>query len=189
MRDIEMQIGSKTIILQTASFDEPIDSDDLLQIHYHNLSGEAITIPVIINRVGLLKVEAESLARKARIKSKIYEAGFKRKLRREASVNNNYFKVEGERIKLSEKSLEEAVMLDKAWQEMYDDRLNSERDNEFLSILYWALGDKSKKLDVMLKSVVPEEFEKNIVVGKINGMYIDNIDNISIVNRRRNANK
>lgn len=185
MRNIEIQVGSKTVVLQTEGFNEPIDVDDLTQIHYHNLSGESLTIPVILNRIGLLKVEAESEARKRRIESKIYEASFKRGLRKEASMNSNYFKVGGERVKMSEKSLEEVVMLDPIWQEKFDERINAERDHEFLSILYWSLSEKSKKLDVMLKSVNPSEFESSIVEGFINGMYVKDASDISIVNRRK----
>lgn len=182
MSRIEINIGNRQLLLETKDFDGVIDVDDLLSIHYENIPGEVITIPVLLNRVGLLKAEAEGVAKKSKVSVDIYESSFKKKLRREASMNGNYFKLDGERIKLSEKSLEEAVRLDKGWQDKYNNRIDAETNHEFVSVLYWSLSEKSKKLDNLIKGTTPEEFENGIVEGVVNDIFIGN-GRISITKR------
>ena len=182
MRRIEIQVGSKSVFLETADFDDTIDVDDLTSIHYGNLAGEAITIPVILNRIGLLKVEAEKLSKKAKMNAEIFESQYKRDLRREASANSNFFRIDGERIKLSEKSLDEAVKLNEDWQAKYNERLDAEESFSFMDILYWSISEKSKKLDVLLKGVQQDDLENLIDTGYINGMFVD-VEELKIVNR------
>lgn len=184
MGRINIDIGIKKIVLETQDFTDDIDVDDLLTIHYENIPGEVVTIPVLLNRIGLLKAEAEGIAKKAKVAVKIHESGFKKKLRHEASVNGNYFKVSGERIKLSEKSLEEAVNLDQEFQDKTNEQIDAETNHEFVSVLYWSLSEKSKKLDNMIKGTTPEEFMQDIVDGVINGMQISKTEGVSVVDRR-----
>ena len=70
------------IDLETTPFDSTIDVDDLTLVHYDNLAGEAMTIPTLLNKVGLLKVEAESIAKKSEQIKKRYIANFKKDLRK-----------------------------------------------------------------------------------------------------------
>jgi len=169
-KNMIVKIGNKTINLITKPFGSELDMDNLTEIHHGNLLGEMLTIPTILNRVGLLKAEAQAEARKAKFTAEIYEAGFKRKLRKEASVNGNYFKIEGERIKLSEKSLEESALLDEQLQALKDERYDAEMYDEFLNSLYWALTEKSKKIDSITKGMKEDELE--VTEDTINGVKI-----------------
>lgn len=172
MSKILLNIGGQNLTLVTQDFGGDIDVDDLLQMHYENIPGEVATMPTLVNRVGSLKASAESAAKFAKLALEIYEADFKKRLRREASVNGNFFKLEGERIKLSEKSLSEAVTLDKQWKILSDAFLNAEADHSQIESLYWAVCSKDKKLDNLVKGIVPEDMMKDLVEGKINDMTI-----------------
>ena len=112
MSKVKINIGGRGITLETKDFGENIDVDDLLSIHYENIPGEVITIAVLLNRIGLLKAQAEGEAKNAKLNLEISESKFKKELRREASINGNYFTIDGQRIKMSEKSLEESMYLD-----------------------------------------------------------------------------
>jgi hypothetical protein len=161
MGRIEMNIGGKKIVLNTKDFNEEIDVDDLLSIHYENIPGEVITIPALLNRVGLLKA-----------------------LRREATINSGFFRINEERFKLSEKSLEEAMVLDKVCQTRAQQLIDAETDYETVSVLYWSLSEKSKKLDNLIKGTSPDEFSESIIEGKINDMYISFNKRIPITERK-----
>jgi hypothetical protein len=42
--------------------------------------------------------------------------------------------------------------------------------------LFWATNSKSKKLEVLMKGIRPEEFENEIVEEFVNGMMIKKFD-------------
>jgi hypothetical protein len=184
MGRIEMNIGGKKIVLNTKDFNEEIDVDDLLSIHYENIPGEVITIPALLNRVGLLKAEAESISKKSKLLLSIEESKFKKGLRREATINSGFFRINEERFKLSEKSLEEAMVLDKVCQTRAQQLIDAETDYETVSVLYWSLSEKSKKLDNLIKGTSPDEFSESIIEGKINDMYISFNKRIPITERK-----
>tara|TARA_R110000803_G_scaffold210835_1_gene284164 strand:+ start:34208 stop:34798 length:591 start_codon:yes stop_codon:yes gene_type:complete len=183
MSKVNINVGGKKITLTTKDFDENIDVDDLLSIHYENIPGEVITIAVLLNRIGLLKAQAEGEAKKAKLNSEIAEAKLKKSLRREASINGNYFTIDGQRIKLSEKSLEESMYLDPLCQQAAEDRIIAETNHETVSVLYWSLSEKSKKLDNMIRGTKPEDFIESIIEGKINDIYISANTRIPITER------
>ena len=183
MSKVKINIGGRGITLETKDFGENIDVDDLLSIHYENIPGEVITIAVLLNRIGLLKAQAEGEAKNAKLNLEISESKFKKELRREASINGNYFTIDGQRIKMSEKSLEESMYLDAVCQKASRDRINAETDHETVSVLYWSLSEKSKKLDNLIRGTKPEEFIDSIIEGKINDIYISANSRIPITER------
>ena len=74
MSRIELKISSRNLVMETKDFTGVIDVDDLLSIHYENIPGEVITISVLLNRIGMLKAEAEGVAKKAKLAVEIYES-------------------------------------------------------------------------------------------------------------------
>jgi len=42
-----------------------------------------------------------------------------------------------------------------------------------LSSLYWAIQDKSRKLNSLVNGTTPEEFISEMVAGKVNGILIE----------------
>jgi len=160
--ETKIEIDGVKLKFSTSGFDSNVNVDDLTNIHYENLIGETLNITTFLNKVGLLKVKAEHLAKKSKFKLSIYESGFKKSLRSEAVANGNFFRINGERIKLSEKSIEEAVNLDKTWQKLKSDRYDKEMNAEYLGILYWSLMQKSKTLETLIKTSSSEELEKDL---------------------------
>ena len=172
-KEIKVEVArGEFVTLVTEGLSGTIDVDDMLTVHDENIVGELMTISVLLNKVGLLKSEAEGLSKTAKFRKEIYVSEFKSKLRSEASANANHFKIDGERIKLSEKSLEEVLLLDKEYQSKMEHQIKSEKVLEDLSVLYWSVSEKSKKIDALSKKIVPEEFEESLVYGVVNTINI-----------------
>ena len=102
----------------------------------------------------------------------MFEASLKKQLRREANLNGGKFTIDGESVKLTEKSLEDAVILDVKYQTVSKEIIEAKRDLDMLDSLFWSVQDKSKKLNNILKPVTPEEFVSELIEGEINLLFI-----------------
>lgn len=167
-----IHIDDNPLELIMADFDSEINVDEITSIDYSNLFGEAVTISTLLNRIGILKARAEAIYAEKKLEFDIYEATQRKRLRREAAMNSNYFKVDDQQIKLTENSLEEAIIIDEGWQVNKKNVIKANETLEKINALYWALGSKDKKLSTIMKPVTPEEFFNEIIEGKVNGILI-----------------
>jgi len=170
-----VHLKNKVIELVYTDFENEIDVDNLTSIDYSNLYGEAVTIPALVNKVGLLKTEAESLLNESKLDINIYEANLKNNLRKEAARNSGKVLISNEPeewLKLTEKALEELIFLNKDWQDKKKDLITKEKNLGFIESLMWSVQSKDRKLNNLLPQIIPTEFEEEIVEGKINGMLI-----------------
>lgn len=171
MRTI-IHIDNQPLELIMADFDSEINVDEITSIDYSNLFGEAVTISTLLNSIGILKARAEAIYAEKKLDFDIYEATQRKRLRREAAMNSNYFKVDDQQIKLTENSLEEAIIIDAGWQVNKKNVIKAQETLNKVDSIYWAISSKSKKLEVMLKPVTPEEFFNELMEGTVNGILI-----------------
>lgn len=171
MRTI-IHIDDNPLELIMADFDSEINVDEITSIDYSNLFGEAVTISTLLNRIGILKARAEAIYAEKKLEFDIYEATQRKRLRREAAMNSNYFKVDDQQIKLTENSLEEAIVIDAGWQVNKKNVIKAQETLNKVDSIYWAISSKSKKLEVMLKPITPEEFYNELMEGTVNGILI-----------------
>jgi len=171
MRTI-IHIDDNPLELIMADFDSEINVDEITSIDYSNLFGEAVTISTLLNRIGILKARAEAIYAEKKLEFDIYEATQRKRLRREAAMNSNYFKIEDQQIKLTENSLEEAIIIDAGWQVNKKNVIKAQETLNKVDSLYWAVQSKDRKLSTIMKPVTPEEFFDEIVEGKVNGILI-----------------
>jgi len=167
-----IHLEKKIIELQFRALDDVINVDELLSIDYSNLYGEAITISTLLNKIGLLKAEAEKTHSEKKLDRDIYEANLKKKWRREAAENGGRFKLGEEEIKLTEGSLGEAVLLDPAFQILSKNVFKAKSDLDKIDSMFWAVKDKSQKLNNLLPQIIPSEFENEIAEGVINAFML-----------------
>lgn len=170
-----VHLKTKTIKLEFSDFDESIDVDELTSINYSNLYGESITVSALLNKIGLLRAEAEEVYSMTKIELDIFEANLRKKIRREAASNGGKVLISEkpeEYLKLTEKALDDLVIIDEGWQIKKKNIAKRKKDLDFIDSLFWAIKDKSSKLNNLLPQVVPEDLEKEIVEGKINGMMV-----------------
>lgn len=175
--NILVHFNDVPVTLQTNGFEDTVDIDKLTSIEYSNLYGEAVTVSALLNKVGLLRAEAEKKVAECKLEKEVYEAQTKKEWRREANRNGGKFMLtmedgEVEEIKLSEKALDEALLLDENYQNLCIEYIDAQKNFSVLDALQWAVQDKSKKLNNLLKPVTPTEFLGELVEGEVNSFFI-----------------
>ena len=170
--EILVHFNDVPVTLVTNGFEETVDIDKLTSIDYSNLYGEAVTVSALLNKVGLLRAEAERDVSEKKLEKEVYEADMKKGWRREANRNGGKFTIEDEEIKLSEKALDEALLLDEDYQKLCLEYIEAQKNFSVLDALQWSVQDKSKKLNNLLKPVTPQEFLSELVEGKVNSFLI-----------------
>lgn len=170
--EILVHFNDVPVTLVTNGFEDTVDIDKLTSIEYSNLYGEAVTVSALLNKVGLLRAEAERAVSEKKLEKEVYEADMKKGWRREANRNGGKFTIEDEEIKLSEKALDEALLLDEDYQKLCLEYIEAQKNFSVLDALQWSVQDKSKKLNNLLKPVTPQEFLSELVEGKVNSFLI-----------------
>lgn len=173
--ELLVHFGNAPVKLITNGFEETLDIDRLTAINYENLYGEAVTISALLNKIGMLRADAEREMSEKKLVRDVLEATLKKGWRREANVNRGRFTVGGEDIKLSEKALDEALLLNEEYQERSLDYIDAQKNFSVLDSLLWAVQDKSRKLNNLLKPVTPQEFLNDLVEGEVNTYFIKKI--------------
>lgn len=171
-----IHIGENPITLEHDNLDSTINVDDLTKIDTSNIFGEAVTISAAVNRIGLMKAELEGRMAETKLEYKLYEGTFKAELRRQASNDSGFYTMrvgnEDVRVKLTEKALETSFETDKDWIQHKRDFITAEKNWNALSSLYWAMQDKSRKLNGLVSGTTPKEFVEQLIQGKMNGILI-----------------
>lgn len=170
--EILVHFGNIPVSLKTSDWDNEVSIDDLLAINYSNLYGEAVTISALLNKIGMLRADAERELSEKKLVRDVLEATLKKGWRREANVNGGRFTIDGEDIKLSEKALDEALLLNEEYQERSLEYIDAQKNFSVLDSLLWAVQDKSRKLNNILKPVTPQEFLNDLVEGEVNTYII-----------------
>lgn len=171
--DILVHFGNVPVTLQTNGFEGKVDIDTLTAIDYSNLYGEAVTVSALLNKVGLLRAEAEQAVANKKLEKEVYEADKKKVWRRQANRNGGKFYIdEDDMVKLSEKALDEALLLDDDYIQLCAEYIEAQKNFSVLDSLQWAIQDKSKKLNNLLKPVTPQEFMSELVEGSVNSFLI-----------------
>lgn len=161
------QFDKQIVTLKYEGFEDEIDVDEICKIDYSNIYGEVVTCTALMNRIGIIRAEAESILKEKELLAKIEEARIKKDERRKAVSDSR---------KITEGGLEEIVMLDEGLQIMKKNVIKAQKDFSFIESLYWALSSKDKKLNNLIKEVTPEEFEDRLIEGKVNGFIIKKFD-------------
>jgi len=169
---VTINLGGKTISLQFTEFDSEVDVDDLTQIHYSNLIGEILTIPVLLNKVGLLKAEMENSLREATLELDIYEAKHSELYRKQLSISDHDSKGNARIKKPTQAEVEHAVLLDKGYQNEKKRHIRIQKESDYISALYRAISSKDQKINKISEKLRPEEFENELVEGVVNTIMI-----------------
>jgi hypothetical protein len=172
-----IHIGEKPVVLIYSDFEDEIDVNELTRIHYENLWGEAVTVSTLLNRIGQLRAEAERIYDSKKFELNVLEADLKKRWRREANKSSGKFSITDDDgtvifIKLTEKSLDDAVLCDKGYQTVKNNEIKVKRDYGYIDSLFWAIQSKDRKLNNLLPQVTPGEFYDELIEGSINGIFI-----------------
>lgn len=173
--NVLIEIGTKNIVLNSPDRDESIDLDSITTIDYSNLYGEAVTISALLNKVGSWKAEYDKKVKEAKLCCDIYVSKFKKDIRRQAASNGGRITTEDGDVKLTEKGLDDLILLDSEYQNMQLELIELESKRDKLDVLWWAIKSKDQKLNNLLPKIVPTDFVNEIVEGKVNSFLIKKI--------------
>lgn len=168
-----INLDTKTVVLISRDLDDSIDMDEILQIDYTNIYGEIITNSVLLNKIGLLRADAQSAYEAMKLELNISESKLRRSLRREALLNSGRVKVEDEgQIKLTESSLDEIISADKDLQDLKRELIERKRDLDYMDSLFWSIKSKDQKLNSLVPKITPKELYDELIEGTINTITI-----------------
>lgn len=158
-----IHLGKKMIKLVSQELPNSIDVDELTRIDYSNLFGETITIPVAVQKFGLLMSTAEQEYEKIKLQAKIWEADFAKTTRKNWKSSEEKF---------TEKKLEEVVFSDPKYKAEQYKVIEAKKNLDFVKNIFFAIKDKSDKLNVLMKGINPEDYENEITEGIVNTYLI-----------------
>jgi len=152
--------------LHLEEFDKDISTDDLTRIDYQAIQAECITIPALINRVGIWLAEQEMITSKAKLQRDVVSER-RAEHHRATLIKNGVSKPTGAKI-------DSLVTLDPLYQEAVSEYLKEVRNEGVIKALYEAVKDKSSHLKRLNgdRKLTPLEFENELLLEKINGIVI-----------------
>ncbi len=174
--EYKFKVNGKDVVLSHDDMDLNFDVDELTKIDVGNVQGEKLTIDTAMNRIALLLNDATRSQSEVKLELDVFESNFKKSLRQEASKNAGKYNavLNGETfaIKLTEKSLETCFESDEAWIKLKNDLIEADFAVNSLNSLYWSMQNKNGNLKSFVVSTTPEEFWKDTVEGRVNGIMI-----------------
>lgn len=179
-----INLGDQIIKMVYEDFDDEIDLDEITKIRYDNLYGEAVTIPALLNKIGMIKAKAEEILAFKKLQFETYEAQTRKSFRREAAKNSGKVNIEGEEIKLTEKALDEIILLDEGWQVKKKNQISAQTDLAMVDSIFWAIKAKDGKLSNLLKGITPDELANELIEGKINGILLKKRPSLSALSNK-----
>lgn len=169
---ITLELKNKMVVLKLTNFDTDISADDLTNIQHHNIIGEILTFPVIMNRVGNLRADIEQVLAETKLDFEIFQAYKQEEKRKSLTFEVLDSKGKAKMDKPTKDEVENAVLIDPEFKIKKLNLIRIQRNVAYVESLYWAANDKSKKLDILSAKMKPEDFEGEILEGSINGVMI-----------------
>jgi len=157
-------LKTKVAQIIVPEWDWSIDLDEILQIRYDNIFGEVITIPILENRAGRLLSEMREYKKREKLKLEMKEAEVRKLFRNKRSAD-------GHKPPTVQES-EDAILLDPVIKNMRYNLISLEKMVEDLEVFYDAVKSKAFKLNNLSKSLHPEEYENELMEGKVNNIMI-----------------
>lgn len=165
------------IIVLTWDEDYDIDTDDILKIDVSNIFGEAVTFPVILNRLGIILAEIDDALRRQNFdlekvdaelnkeRAKAYDRAFE-----ELKITNKSPTV----VQCENRAKDDSKVLEREQERRLVKMklLDVQKDRDIINSLYWSAKSKDDKLNKLTEKLKPIDFEDNLVEGKINNVMI-----------------
>lgn len=169
---IFMELPNSMVQLTLGEFDTDIDTDELTQIHFHNIMGEILTSSLLMNRIGNTKAEFENLLSETKLDFDIQSAHIKEKKRKELTLDTLDSKGQPKISKPTVDEVENAYLMSPDYKVMKQKVFKAQKNLAYIDSLYWAIKDKCDKIQKLSEKLRPEEFEKDLVEERINGVMI-----------------
>lgn len=158
---LHIPFGDKIISIKGGDINEDIDIDQCTNIDYNNLFAEIVTNSSVLNRIGLLKAEADEIYSSYKFDVDIKAAQLAERFRKEME-------------KPTESKIENSVILDIEYQNMKKKLFRLKKEADYMESMYKAINSKDFKLPKLgdYLALVPIEHELDIMEKKWNGIPI-----------------
>jgi hypothetical protein len=155
-----VHLAKKIAAITPTSWEYDFDPDEVLKINPFNIVGEVITIPVLVNRMGILVAEMKHYVKEQKIKMELKEAEVRKLFRQKFDK------------KPSIQETEDHLSLDPVIRNLRLAQLRHEEDLAKIESIHDAAQKKSFNIGVLSKNLIPKEFESEILEGSINGVMV-----------------
>lgn len=160
----KLLIGKNVYEIEFEEFDDEINVDDLLTIHYENLVGEIITFPVIVNRLGLLLADAERSLAETKLNCDIFEAKIREQVRAELNSEEDRKKAP------TVDEVNTAVVQNPLYKANKMKLHEAQKTRDYAASLLFSAKDKSAKLDKLSLSIPAGDIEEHLLQSKVNNV-------------------
>ena len=158
-----VHLGGKPVTLNMRDFEDSVDVDQLTSIDYSNIFGEAVTVPALLNQIGILKAQAEKAVAEKKLEADVHEAELRQSIRKSAVASGD---------KMTESGLNEKIDSDGAVQVKRKNIITANFQLSVVDSLFWSVKAKDQKLNNLIKGVTPEELYNELQDGIINNILI-----------------
>jgi len=177
-----IHIGDIPYYLEISSFEEGINIDECLKIHYDKIYSDIITFSIILNRFGILLTEIEnylseeelnlSLLKdnfgefKGKISKEIYDS-----LVREGIKSPTLAQIDGQLVQREDYKIEKDKITTQERK-----ILTIRKDKGIINSIYWSAKGKQNLLEKLSDKLTPLDFEEEMICKTINGITIKKIE-------------
>jgi len=169
---IAIELRNKTVVLTIEPFDSDIDVDEMVKIHYHNIMGELLTCSVLLNRVGIMLADVSEILAETKLDFDIFSA----QVNEEQRKNLEFANEKGVIKKPTIDEITSAIVRLPQYKIKKLNLIKVQKNHDVINSWYWAVKDKSEKLNKMTDKLRPEDFERDLLEEKINGVMLKNFE-------------
>lgn len=174
---IKINLKTKIISLKILKFEEDIDIDSILKIAYHNIIGEILTFPVLMNKIGNLQAEMDEILEETKLEFEIKKADLEAFYRKDLikKVKDGKDKDGNDKEKVVYPTIGEidtAVIQDAVYQNLQKKIIRINKEKKIIDSFFWSAKSKDDKLNKISDKLRPEEFENDIIEDTLNGIQI-----------------
>lgn len=160
----KLLIGKNVYEIEFQEFEDEIDVDELMTIHYENLVGEIITFPVVVNRLGLLLADAERALAETKLNCEIMEAKVREEIR--TALNDE----EDRKKPATVDEVNTAVYQSPVYKANKLKLFEAQKTRDYVASLLFSAKDKSSKLDKLSLSIPAGDIEEHLLQSKANSV-------------------
>jgi len=165
---VTVELSDKIVRLVLQPFDTDVDIEELLEIQPHNMYGELVTISRLLNKVGNLKAEIGEILREANLDFDIFYAQTHEEKRKELT----FTKADGKVSSPTVAEVDSAIIRTPGYKAKKLQIFKLQKNAEYIDSLYESVKNKSFVVMKLSDKWKPEDFEKEIVEGSVNGVII-----------------
>jgi len=162
MNIIAVEIQGEVFTLKPHPFENNINIKDFLEIDYHNIFGELVTMPLVLNQIANMKAEVDNQVAHQKAGLEILKANLEKQFKESSK---------GEK-RTTLNDLDNYVLTNEQYQKERSVYIDLQKQASYLDSFYWSATKKIDALSKISDKISPEEFNVDILERNINNVII-----------------